>query len=219
MVRYLWLHKRLKNTIKRSPWSDNIRFGNIKHTTISTSTSTLFQELIIEDLDSSEYPLLRQEDDVFFDSVSDVNNDDETFLDSNDDDNFLELPSPKRKSTPKKPPVIRRSKREKINNRNFKEEDWILSSHITNSKDILKPTVDIVSNEIKYDNIGFKFAKKFDSKFYTGTVTQIGEGNVKEIVYNDRDEENLPLLQIRALKKTSNMLKILPSTIRFHVVK
>ena len=88
---------------------------------------------------------------------------------------------------------------------NFKEENWILSSHITNCKDILKPIVHIVSNEIKYDNIGFKFAKKFDSKFYTGTVTQIGEGNVKDIsrkiVYNDGDEEKLSLLQIRALKK------------------
>ena len=202
MVRYLWLHKRSTNTIKRSPWFDNIRFGNIKQTTISTSTSTLFQELIVEDLDSSEYPLLREEDDVFFNSVSDVINDDETFFDSNNDDNSLEPPPPKRKSTPKKPPVVRRSKREKQNNRNFKEEDWILSSHTTNSKDILKHIVDIVSNEIKCDNIGFKFAKKLDSKFYTGTVTQIGEGNVKDIsrkiVYNDGDEENISLLQIRA---------------------
>ena len=80
MVRYLWLHKRSTNTIKRSPWFDNIRFGNIKHTDVSTSTSTLFQKLIIEDLDSSEYPFLREEDNVFFDSVSDVINDDETFL-------------------------------------------------------------------------------------------------------------------------------------------
>ena len=159
MIRYLWLHKRLENTIKRSPWFDNIRFGNIKHTTVSTSTSTLLQELlIIEALDSTEYPLLRQEDDVSFDSVSDVINDDERIFDSNDDDKFLEPPPPKKKSPPRKAPVIRRSKREKKNNRNFKEEDWILSSHTTKSKYILKPIVDIVSNEIKYYNIGFNFA-------------------------------------------------------------
>ena len=150
MIRYLWLHKRLENTIKRSPWFDNIRFGNIKHTTVSTSTSTLLQELlIIEALDSTEYPLLHQEDDVFFDSDSDVINDDETFFDSNDDDNFLEPPPPKNKSPPKKTSVIRRSKREKKDNRNFNEEDWISSSHITKSKDILKPIVDIASSKIK----------------------------------------------------------------------
>ena len=123
MVRYLWLHKRLENTIKRSPLFDNIRYGNIKHTTVSTSTSTLLQELLIIDaLDSTEYPLLRQEDDVFFDSDSDVINDDETFFDSNDDDNFLEPPPPKKKSPPKKAPVIRRSKREKKINRNLRKK-------------------------------------------------------------------------------------------------
>ena len=202
MVRYLCLHKRLENTIKRSPWNFYIRFGNIKHITVLTSTSTLFQEFTIEDLDSSEYSLFRQDDDVFFDSVSDVINDNEIFFDSNDDDNFLEPPPPKKKSPPKKPPVIRFSKREKKDNRNFNEEDWISSSHITKFKDILKPIVDIASSKIKYDNIGFIFEKKFDSKFYTGTVTQIGEDNVKiisrKIVYNDRDEENISLLQIRA---------------------
>ena len=125
MVRDLWLHKRLENIINRSPWNDNIRFENIKHTTVLTPTSTLFQESTVENLDSFEYSLLRQDDDVFFDSVSDVNNDDEIFFDSNDDDNFLEPPPPKNKSPPKKTSVIRRSKREKKDNRNFNEEDWI----------------------------------------------------------------------------------------------
>ena len=77
-----------------------------------------------------------------------------------------------------------------------------LSSLITKSKAILKLSVNIISSKIKYDNIGFKFAKKLDSKYYTGTVTQIGEGNVKDIsrkiVYNDGDEENISSLQIRA---------------------
>ena len=50
--------------------------------------------------------------------------------------------------------------------------------------------------------MGFKFAKKFDSKYFTGTVTQINEGNINDItrkvVYNDGDEENISLLKIRA---------------------
>ena len=79
MVRYLWLRKRPERIKKRSPWNDNIRFGNIKNTTVLTS-STLFRELILGNLDSSDYPLLRQEDDVFFESVSDVINDDEIFF-------------------------------------------------------------------------------------------------------------------------------------------
>ena len=79
MVRYLWLRKRPKKVKKRSPWNDNIRFGNIKNTTVLTS-STLFRELIVENLDSSDYPLLRQEDDVFFDSATDIIEDDEIFL-------------------------------------------------------------------------------------------------------------------------------------------
>ena len=54
--------------------------------------------------------------------------------------------------------------------------------------------------------IFFKFAKKFDSKYFTCTITQISEGNVeditKEVVYNDGVEENISLLQIYALKKS-----------------
>ena len=50
--------------------------------------------------------------------------------------------------------------------------------------------------------MGFKFAKKFDSKYFTGTVTQINEGNINDItrkvVYNDGDEEHISLLKIRA---------------------
>ena len=55
--------------------------------------------------------------------------------------------------------------------------------------------------------MGFKFAKKFDSKCFTDTVTQINEGNINDItrkvVYNDGDEENISLLKIRALKINS----------------
>ena len=63
---------------------------------MSTSTSTLFQELTIEDLDSSKYPLLRQDGDVFFDYVSDVINDGEIFCDSKDGENVFEPPTPKK---------------------------------------------------------------------------------------------------------------------------
>ena len=69
--------------------------------------------------------------------------------------------------------------------------------------------------------MGFKFAKKFNSKYFTGTVTQINEGNsndiTRKVVYNDGDEENLYLLQIRAHKKTSNILTILPLMNRLNV--
>ena len=55
--------------------------------------------------------------------------------------------------------------------------------------------------------MGFKFTKKFNSKYFTGTVIQINEGNINDItrkvVYNDGDEENISLLQIRKLKKSS----------------
>ena len=47
--------------------------------------------------------------------------------------------------------------------------------------------------------------KKFDLKNFTSTITQISEGNVKnvtrKVVYNDGDEENISLLQNCALKK------------------
>ena len=79
MLRYLWLRKRPEKIINRSTWNDNTRLGNIKHTTILTSLK-LFKELIIETLGSSDYLFLRQEDDVFFESVSDVINDDEIFF-------------------------------------------------------------------------------------------------------------------------------------------
>ena len=92
---------------------------------MSTSTSTLFQELTIKDLDASKYPLLRQDGDVFFDYVSYVINDSEIFFHSKDGDNFLEPPPPKKNILLKKTPVTRRSKREKKDNRNFNEEDWI----------------------------------------------------------------------------------------------
>ena len=53
--------------------------------------------------------------------------------------------------------------------------------------------------------MGFKFAKNFNSKDFTGTVTQINEKNINDItrrlVYNDGYEEHLTILQIRALKK------------------
>ena len=69
--------------------------------------------------------------------------------------------------------------------------------------------------------MGFKFAKKFDSKYFTSIVTHIHEGNVNDItrkvVYNDGYEENLSLLQIRALKKTQNMLTMLPLMNRLNV--
>ena len=81
--------------------------------------------------------------------------------------------------------------------------------------------MDIISSEIKYNDIGFKFAKKFDSKYFTGTVTQINEGNVnditREVVYNDGDEENFYLLQTHTLKKTPNMLTMLPLMNRLNV--
>ena len=69
--------------------------------------------------------------------------------------------------------------------------------------------------------MGFKFAKKFDSKYFTNIVTHIHEGNVNDItrkvVYNDGYEENLSLLQIHALKKTQNMLTMLPLMNRLNV--
>ena len=72
-------------------------------------------------------------------------------------------------------------------------------------KNPLKPIVDVISFEIKYNDMRFKFAKKFDSKYFAGTIAQINEGNVnditREVVYNDGDEENFYLLQTHALKK------------------
>ena len=64
MGRYLWLRKRPEKIMKRPPWNDNIRFGNIKNKTILTS-SKILRELILGNLDSSNYPLLCQEDNVF----------------------------------------------------------------------------------------------------------------------------------------------------------
>ena len=209
MVRYLWLRKRPKKIKKRSPWNDNIRFGNIKNTTVLTS-STLFRELIVEMLDSSDYPLLRQEDDVFFDSATDIIEDDEIFFDAIDDNNFSDPPPLKKHSSPKKSPVIRRSKRVKKKNTRLNKEEWILTTPSKKSKNPLKPIVEIVSSGMIYNEMGFKFAKKFNSKYFTGTVTQINEGNsndiTRKVVYNDGDEENLSLLQIRALKKNSKYI-------------
>ena len=81
MGRYIWLRKRPEKIIKRSPWNDNIRLGNMKNTTVLTS-SKLFRELILGNLDPSNCPLLRQEDYVFFDSVSDIIEDGEIFFDT-----------------------------------------------------------------------------------------------------------------------------------------
>ena len=92
MGRYLWLRKCLEKIIKRSPWNDNIRFGNIKHTIVLTS-SKLLRESILENLDLSNYPLLRQKDDVFLDSITDTIEDDEICFDTIDDNNFLNPPS------------------------------------------------------------------------------------------------------------------------------
>ena len=87
------------------------------------------------------------------------------------------------------------------------KKDWILTTPYKKSKNPLKHNVDIISSQIKYDDISFKFARKFDSKYFTSTITQINEDNVEDItmniVYNDGDEENFSFLQIRVLKKNS----------------
>ena len=152
MVRYLWLRKRPKKIKKRSPWNDNIRFGNIKNTTVLTS-STLFRELMVENLDSSDYPLLRQEDDVFFDSATDIIEDDEIFFDDIDDNNFSDPPPLKKHSSPKQSPVIRRSKRVKIDNTRLNKEDWILTTPSKKSKHPLKPIVGLVEVIEKLSNL------------------------------------------------------------------
>ena len=56
-------------------------FLNMKNTTVLTS-SKLFRELILGNLDPSNCPLLHQEDCVFFDSVSDIIEDGEIFFDT-----------------------------------------------------------------------------------------------------------------------------------------
>ena len=112
MGRYLWLRKCLEKIIKRSPWNDNTRFGNIKNTIVLTS-SKLFRESILGNLDLSDYPLVRQKDDIFLDSITDIIEDDEIFFDTIDDNNFSNPPFLKKKSSPKQYPVIRRSKGER----------------------------------------------------------------------------------------------------------
>ena len=164
---------------------------------------------------------MRQEDDVFFESVTDIIENDEICLDNMDDNNFSDPPPLKKKSSPKQSPVIRRSKRVRKKNTRLNKEDWILTTPSKKSKIPLKPIVEIVSSGMKYNKMGFKFAKKFNSKYFTGTVTQINKENINDItrkvVYNDGDEENLSLLQIRALKKTPNILTILSLMNRLNV--
>lgn len=98
---------------------------------------------------------MRQDNEVFFDAVTDVIEDDGIYFDTFDDINFSDPPSSKKHSSPKQYPVIRRSKRVKKKNTRLYKEDWILSTPSQKSKYPLIPTVDNISSVIKYDNIGF----------------------------------------------------------------
>ena len=77
----------------------------------------------------------------------------------------------RKKSSPKQSPVIRRSKGVKKKDTRLNKEDWILTTPSKKSKNPLKLIVDIISSENKCNEIGFKFAKKFNSKDFTGTIT------------------------------------------------
>ena len=100
---------------------------------------------------------MRQEDDVFFDSVTDIIEEDEIFFDTIDDNKFSNSPFPKNHYSPKQSLVVRRSKRVKKDNTRLNKEDWILTIPSKRSKNPLKPIVDIISSEIKYNDMGFHF--------------------------------------------------------------
>ena len=71
---------------------------------------------------------MRQRDDVFVDSVTDVIEDDENAFDTIGGNNFSDPLSPKKNSSPKQSPFIRRSKRIKKDNTRLNKVDWFLTS-------------------------------------------------------------------------------------------